>query len=87
MLIVASLSGIQDYLFDIRESGGGQARSLRNRSFRIQLVAECVALRLLEAANLPYAQLVFSAAGKVCIDAKGIFDGRRPRGARGRSGH
>ncbi|RIK62286.1 MAG: hypothetical protein DCC65_17760 [Planctomycetota bacterium] len=70
MLILASLSGIQDFLFDIRESGGGQARSLRNRSFRIQLIAECVALRLLEATRLPYERLLFSAAGKVCIDSK-----------------
>ncbi len=69
MLILASLSGIQDFLFDVRESGGKQARSLRNRSFRIQLMAECVALRLLEAARLPYKRLLFSAAGKVCINA------------------
>lgn len=72
MLIVASLSSIQDFLFDIRESGGGQARSLRNRSFRIQLIAECVALRLLQAARLPYERLLFSAAGKVCINAEGL---------------
>lgn len=72
MLILASLSGIQDFLFDIRESGGGQARSLRNRSFRIQLIAECVALRLLGAAGLPYQRLLFSAAGKVCINAEGL---------------
>jgi len=69
MLILASLSGIQDFLFDVRESGGRQARSLRNRSFRVQLLAECVALRLLEAAALPYDRLLFSAAGNVCIDA------------------
>lgn len=69
MLIIASLSGIQDFLFDVRESGGGQARSLRNRSFRIQLIAECVALRLLDAAKLPYNRLLFSAAAKVCINA------------------
>lgn len=72
MLILASLSGIQDYLFDVRESGGGQARSLRNRSFRIQLIAECVAMRLLAAAGLPRERLLFTAAGKVCIDAEGL---------------
>lgn len=70
MLILAALSGIQDYLFDVRESGGKQARSLRNRSFRIQLIAECVALRLLEAAGLSYDHLLFNAAGKVCINAE-----------------
>lgn len=73
MLILASLSGIQDFLFDVRESGGGQARSLRNRSFRIQLIADCVALRLLEAARLPHERLLFSAAGKVCIHADGLI--------------
>lgn len=72
MLILASLSGIQDYLFDVRESGGGQARTLRHRSFRIQLMCECVALRLLEAVRLPFDRLVFSAAGKLCIDADGL---------------
>lgn len=72
MLILASLSGIQDFLFDVRESGGGQARSLRNHSFRIQLITECVTLRLLEAAGLPYARLVSGAAGKACIDAEGL---------------
>jgi CRISPR-associated protein Csm1 len=72
MLLLASLSGIQDFLFDVRESGGGQARSLRNRSFRIQLIAECVALRLLEAAGLAYERLMFSAAGKICIAAEGL---------------
>jgi CRISPR-associated protein Csm1 len=69
MLILASLSGIQDYLFDVREAGGGQARALRYRSFRIQLMAECIALRLLEAAGAPYDRLLFCVAAKVCIDA------------------
>jgi len=69
MLILASLSGIQAYLFDVREAGGKQARSLRNRSFRIQLLAECVALRLLDSAKLPRERLLFCAAAKVCIDA------------------
>lgn len=71
MLILASLSGIQDFLFDVRESGGKQAKSLRNRSFRIQLVAECIALRLLEAAGLTHSKhLLFTAAGKVCISTE-----------------
>ncbi len=40
MIILASLSGIQDFRFDLRESGGGQAGSPRDRSFRIRLIAE-----------------------------------------------
>jgi len=69
MLIFASLSGIQDFLFDVRETGGGQARALRYRSFRIQIIAECVAERLLAAASLSKDHLLFNAAAKVCIDA------------------
>ncbi len=72
MLILAQLSGIQDFLFDVRETGGKQARSLRFRSFRIQLMAECVALRLLAAAGLSHERLLFCAAAKVCIDAAGL---------------
>lgn len=69
MIVLASISGIQDFLFDVRESGGGRARSLRFRSFRVQLLAEAVALRLLDAAGLAHDQLLFCAAAKVCIDA------------------
>lgn len=73
MILLASISGIQDFLFDVREEGGGQARSLRHRSFRIQLLAECVAIRLLEAAGLARDKLLFCAAAKVAIDATGIM--------------
>ena len=72
MILLASISGIQDFLFDVREEGGGQARSLRHRSFRIQLIAECVAIRLLEAAGLSRDKLHFCAAAKVASDATGI---------------
>jgi len=78
MLIFASLSGIQDFLFDVRESGGKQARSLRFRSFRIQLMTECVAQRLLQAAGLRQERLLFCAAARVCIDATGLDDAARP---------
>lgn len=74
VLILASISGIQDFLFDVRESGGKQARSLRFRSFRIQLLAEAVALRLLDAADLGPDRLLFSAAAKICIDAGNLSD-------------
>lgn len=69
MLIFAAVSGIQDFLFEVRETGGGQARALRYRSFRIQLIAECVAERLLAAAGLSKDHVLFNAAAKVCIDA------------------
>lgn len=72
MIILATLSGIQDYLFDVQETGGGQARSLRARSLRIQLIAEVVALRLLEACDLSPDRILYTAAAKVAIDARGL---------------
>lgn len=72
MLILADLSGIQDYLFDVREIGGKQARSLRFRSLYIQLIAEAVGVRLLRAAGLDDDRLVFCAAGKLTIDGAGL---------------
>ena len=53
MLILATISGIQDFLFDVREAGGKQARSLRFRSFRVQLMSEVVALRYSVARSVP----------------------------------
>lgn len=72
MLIVGSLSGIQDFLFDIRESGGKQAAALRFRSLRVQLIAECVARRVLWTLDLPEQdRLIYCTAGKFAIDAAG----------------
>lgn len=79
MLILASISGIQDFLFAVRDEGGKQARSLRLRSFRIQLLAEAVALRLLDAAGLSHERLIFCAAAKVCIDGGGCGGEERGR--------
>jgi hypothetical protein len=67
VLPLADLSGIQDYLFDVRETGGRQARSLRFRSLYIQLVAEAVGVRLLRAARLGKDRLIFCAGGKLAI--------------------
>lgn len=72
MLVLSDLSGIQDYLFHVRETGGRQAKALRFRSLYIQLIAEAVGLRLLRAARLGEDQLVFCAAGKLAIDCSGI---------------
>jgi hypothetical protein len=74
MLILADLSGIQDYLFEVREVGGKQARTLRFRSLYIQLITEAVGARLLRAAGLAGDRLVFCAAGKLAIDGAGLTD-------------
>ncbi len=52
MLILGDISGIQDFLFDVREPGGKQAAMLRFRSLRLQLVVEAIARRVLPAMQL-----------------------------------
>jgi CRISPR-associated protein Csm1 len=47
MIILGDVSGIQRYLFDVSDAGGGQARRLRARSFYIQLLTEAAVLRAL----------------------------------------
>lgn len=77
MLILANLSGIQDYLFEVRETGGKQARSLRFRSLYIQLIAEAVGVRLLHAAGMSDDSLIYCAAGKIAIHGAVISQEKR----------
>lgn len=75
MLIMGNISGIQDFLFDVRESGGKQAVVLRFRSLRLQLIVECIARRVLWTLDLPESdRLLYCAAGKFAIDASGAKD-------------
>lgn len=76
-LIIGDLSGIQEYLFDVANEGGQQARRLRARSFFIQLAAECMALRILKAAGCSQQQLLFCGAGKFIIEAASISEEQR----------
>ena len=66
MIVLGDISGIQTYLFDVAEAGGGQARRLRARSFFIQLLAEAAAIRVLRALGWPLNpdHFVLSGAGK-----------------------
>jgi len=69
MIVLGDISGIQGYLFDVAEAGGGQARRLRARSFFIQLLAEAAALRVLRALDWPIDSdhFVLSGAGKFLL--------------------
>jgi CRISPR-associated protein Csm1 len=78
MLILADLSGIQDYVFQVREVGGRQARSLRFRSLYVQLIAEAIGVRLLRAVGLDADQLLFCAAGKLAIDGGRLTASQAP---------
>lgn len=68
LLVCGDLSGIQDYIYGVASIGsGGVAKRLRGRSFRISLLAEAVALRLLRALKLPMACKIISAGGNFYI--------------------
>lgn len=71
MIVLGDISGIQRYLFDVAEAGGGQARRLRARSFLVQALAECAALRVREALGWPSSALLLSGAGKFILRGTG----------------
>jgi hypothetical protein len=70
MLIIGDLSGIQGYLFDVRETGGRQAASLRSRSFRLQVDAECLAHWFLWACGLGEEKLLVADAARIISHAR-----------------
>lgn len=61
-LACGDLSGIQDFLYSIVSEGA--ARTLRGRSFALQLLAEGIAHHLLERAGVPASCLLFSGGGR-----------------------
>jgi CRISPR/Cas system-associated protein Cas10 (large subunit of type III CRISPR-Cas system) len=69
MIVLGDILGIQNYLFDVADAGGGQAPRLRARSFYIQVLAEAAALQTLRALGWPRddQQFVVSVAGKFLL--------------------
>lgn len=70
LLVQGDFFGIQDFIF----AEGGQTQKhahklLRGRSFQVALLAECAALKLLEALELPSTSQIVNAAGKFLIVA------------------
>lgn len=70
MLVQGDFFGIQDFIF----AEGGQTQKhahklLRGRSFQVSLLAECAALKVLEALELPPTSQIINAAGKFLIVA------------------
>ncbi|MBI2806669.1 MAG: type III-A CRISPR-associated protein Cas10/Csm1 [Planctomycetes bacterium] len=68
MIILGDISGIQNYVFDVAETGGGQARRLRARSVSVQLLAESAALRVLSTLKWPLDSIRLSGAGKFLLE-------------------
>ena len=70
LLVQGDFFGIQDFIF--AEGGATQRHAhklLRGRSFQVSLLAECAALKLLEALELPPTAQIINAAGKFLIVA------------------
>lgn len=70
LLVQGDFFGIQNFIF----AEGGQTNKhahklLRGRSFQVALLAECAALKLLEALELPSTSQIINAAGKFLIVA------------------
>lgn len=65
VLLVGDISGIQNYIFNIKNVGvGGIAKRLRARSFFLSALAEIASHKYLHAFGLPIVNLVMSSGGK-----------------------
>ena len=64
-LIVGDLSGVQKFIYTI--SSAGALKSLRARSFYLELVTEEIVQQLLETLNLPRTNIIFAGASKLYI--------------------
>ncbi|MEI6125149.1 MAG: type III-A CRISPR-associated protein Cas10/Csm1 [Pseudomonadota bacterium] len=65
ILLVGDLSGIQNYIFNIKNVGvGGTAKRLRARSFFLSLLSDIAAHKILHAFSLPLTNLLMSSGGK-----------------------
>lgn len=64
LLVAADLTGIQRYIFDVRQGTGGLARRLRARSFKVAAYTESISIALLGRLGLPLAQRILFAGGK-----------------------
>lgn len=72
MIVLGDISGIQSYLFDVAEVGGGQAQRLRARSFFVQLLAETASLRVLRCLKWPLGSIRLSGAGKFLLEGSAV---------------
>ena len=65
ILLVGNLSGIQNYIFNINNVGvGGTAKRLRSRSFKLSVLSDIAAHKLLHAFGLSYVNCILSSGGK-----------------------
>ncbi|MDW8305409.1 MAG: hypothetical protein RML33_11310, partial [Acidobacteriota bacterium] len=71
MLVAGKLSGIQDFIFDVKMEGGAQAKRLRARSFFVQVLTEVLYLRTADFLEVePKQAQVFCGAGKFLLSGE-----------------
>lgn len=61
LLVGGDISGVQDFIYTI--SSKGAARTLRGRSFYLQMLTEAVLRFLLDKLGLPYVNVIYSGGG------------------------
>lgn len=61
LLVAGDLSGLQDFIYTLASSGA--AKSLRARSFYVQLLSHALAVNLLERLQLPLSNLLYVGGG------------------------
>lgn len=67
-VVVGDISGIQRFIFGISNIGaGGVAKRLRARSFLLSILSKVIAHKILDEFELPYVNMIMSAAGKFYI--------------------
>lgn len=74
ILIGGSISGIQKFIFNVPSKGA--AKTLKARSFYVQLFADLCAQKVLEALNLKPASLLYNGGGRFYILAPKSKEGR-----------
>lgn len=67
------ISGIQDYIFDVADGQGGQARELRARSFELQSLTEIAVVELLARLHWERKDVRIAGAGRAILTHQ-IFD-------------
>jgi CRISPR-associated protein Csm1 len=74
-LIAGDLSGIQDFIYTI--SSDGALKSLRARSFLLELVTIEIVQQLLEKLQLPQSNVIYAGGGNIYILAAATSDGKK----------
>jgi CRISPR-associated protein Csm1 len=74
-LVAGDLSGIQNFIYTI--SSDGALKSLRARSFYLQLVTEEVVQQLLAELELPRTNVIYASGGKLYILASGTEEAKK----------